>query len=203
MIYAYIRVSTDKQDLGNQRNTILEYANAKKIFIDEFIEVEMSSRKARSERKVDLLLSKLNKDDTLIVTEISRLGRSISDVLSTVNHLIETGIRFVSIKESIDLKDKHSMQSKITITMFSLFGELERDLISLRTTEALAAKRAAGIRLGRPKGCGKSKLDPHVDQIKEFLGKGVSIASIAKILGCSYPTVFHFVKRKQLHPRHS
>jgi len=81
------------------------------------------------------------------------------------------------------------------ITLFSLFAELERDLVSARTRESLAAKRAAGVKLGRPKGPGKSRLDPHADQIREFVGKGVSLASIAKIVGTSYGTLHHWVKR--------
>ena len=128
MIYAYIRVSTNKQDSGNQRNTILEYANRQKLLIDEFVDVEMSSRKTLADRQIDVLLDKLERGDTLVVTEISRLGRSITDVMATVNQLIAKRVKFISIKENIDLKDKHSMTSKITITMFSLFAELESDM---------------------------------------------------------------------------
>ena len=87
------------------------------------------------------------------------------------------------------------MQSKTMITLFGLFAELERDLVSARTKESLAAKQEAGVRLGRPKGPGKSKLDPHAHQIREFIGKGVSLASIAKILGTSYGTLHHWVRR--------
>ncbi len=134
----------------------------------------------------------------IIITELSRLGRSISEVISIVNELIDKGVRLISIKEDIDLKDRHSIQSKVMITMFSLFAELERDLISQRTKEALATKKAEGIRLGRPKGPGKSKLDPYQAQIHEFLDKDVSLRSISKILGVSYPTLFHYVKQRKM-----
>ena len=143
-------------------------------------------------------MERANKDDIFIITELSRLGRSISEVISLVNELINKGVRLISIKENIDLKDRHSIQSKVMITMFSLFAELERDLISQRTKEALATKKAGGIKLGRPKGPGKSKLDPYREQIQEFLDKDVSMLSISKIIGVSYPTLFHYVKQRKM-----
>lgn len=196
MIIGYIRVSKLSQEPAHQHNAILEFANKHKLFVDEFIEIEISSRKDTKQRKIDELIEKLSKKDILIVTELNRLGRSITEVISIVNNLINKGVRLICIKESIDLKDKHSIQSKVMITMFSLFAELERDLISQRTKEALATKKAKGIKLGRPKGLGKSKLDKHKEQIQQFLDKDVSIASIAKILEVSYPTLFNYVKRK-------
>lgn len=198
MVIGYLRISKVCQELDHQRNTILAFAHKRKVIVDEFIEIEVSSRKNKKERKINELLERANKDDILIITELSRLGRSISEVISLVNELINKGVRLISIKENIDLKDRHSIQSKVMITMFSLFAELERDLISQRTKEALATKKAGGIKLGRPKGPGKSKLDPYREQIQEFLDKDVSMLSIAKIIGVSYPTLFHYVKQRKM-----
>jgi DNA invertase Pin-like site-specific DNA recombinase len=103
----------------------------------------MSSRKNSKQRRVDELVEKLNDADTLIVTELSRLGRSTAEVITLINALIKRNIRVIIIKQNLDIK-KHDMQSKVMITLFSLFGELERDLVSMRTKEALAAKKNAG-----------------------------------------------------------
>lgn len=198
MIVGYLRVSKVNQDLEHQRNSILLFANKEKMVVDNFVEMEISSQKNLNQRKLDTLIAGLGNNDTLIVSELSRLGRSVTEVVSITNEVIEKGIRFVSIKENIDLKDRHSLQSKVMITMFGLFAELERDLISQRTKEALATKRANGVRLGRPKGPGKSKLDPYKKQIQQFLDKDVSMLSIAKILGVSYPTLFRFIKQRRM-----
>lgn len=198
MIIGYLRVSKISQDLDHQRNSILNYSNEHKMIVDEFIEIEISSKKNKEQRKIDELARKLHKEDTLIITELSRLGRSISEVMSFINEQIDKGVRLISIKECIDLKETQSMQSKVMITMFSLVAELERDLISQRTKEALASKKASGVRLGRPKGPGKSKLDPYKDQIQGFLDKDVSLLSISKILGVSYPTLFSFTKHRNM-----
>jgi DNA invertase Pin-like site-specific DNA recombinase len=201
MIIGYIRVSKNTQHTGNQKNTILEYANRHKLIVDEFIDIEISSQKTLHMRKIDELLSKINKNDTIIIAELSRLGRSISEVISIVNQIIAFGAELISIKENIQVKEKHSMQSKVMITMFSLIADLERDLISERTKEALAARKASGKRLGRPPGPGKSKLEPHLEQIQEFIDKKVSMLSISKILEVSYSTLFNFVKRRDLKAR--
>lgn len=198
MILGYIRISTIKQELENQKNVLYEFARSKKFIIDQFIEVESSSRKENAERGIDKIFDILKKDDVLIVTELSRLGRSSSAVLSIVNKLIKAGIKLLTVKENIDLHNKHSMQSKVMISMFALFAELERDLISQRTKEALMCKKAQGVKLGRPKGPGKSKLEKHKPQIQEFLDKKVSMLSIAKILGVSYPTLFNFIKIRDM-----
>jgi DNA invertase Pin-like site-specific DNA recombinase len=165
---AYIRASTDKQDLNNQKLEILEYARQNKLTVDEFIQITVSSRKTSKQRRIDELLEKLADSDTLIVTELSRLGRSTSEVIALVNGLVQRKVRIVIIKQNLDVF-KHDMSSKIMVTLFSLFAELERDLISLRTKEALAAKRAQGIKLGKPKGAIQaSKFDKDRDRIAEL-----------------------------------
>lgn len=180
---AYIRASTDKQDLNNQRLEILEFARKKELKVDEFIKITISSRKTTKQRRIDELLHNLADSDTLIVTELSRLGRSTTEVISLINELIKRSIRVIIIKQNLDIA-KHDMNSKIVITLFSLFAELERDLLSLRTKEALAAKKAQGIQLGKPKGTiQSSKFDKDLDRIKELLNLGLSVRKTARVLG--------------------
>ena len=180
---AYLRASTDKQDLNNQKLEILEFARRKNLRVDEFIEITMSSRKSGQLRRIDELVDKLSGMGTLVVTELSRLGRSTAGVLALINQLVESNIRVIIIKQNLDI-DRHDMNSKIIITLISLFAELERDLISLRTKEALAAKKAQGITLGKPKGTiQKSKFDKDLDRIRELLSLGLSVRKIAGLLG--------------------
>lgn len=180
---AYIRTSTDKQDLNNQKLEIFEFAKKNKLEVDDFIEMTISSRKTSKERRIDEMLSVLDDADTLIVTELSRLGRSTAEVIGLVNELIKKQVRVIAIKQNLDMK-QHDMTSKVMITLFSLFAELERDLISLRTKEALANKKAQGILLGKPKGTvQKSKFDQDVVKIQELLALGLSVRKIAIFLG--------------------
>ncbi len=128
---------------------------------------------------------RLEPSDTLIVTELSRLGRSTAEVIALVNALIGKPIRIIILKQNLDIR-QHDMNSKVIITLFSLFGELERDLVSSRTKEALSAKKAQGQTLGKPRGTiQKSKFDAHQERIKELLGLGLSVRKIAKVLGYS------------------
>jgi DNA invertase Pin-like site-specific DNA recombinase len=180
---AYIRASTDKQDLNNQKLEILEYARQHSLQVDDFIAVTISSRKTSKQRRIDELLTSLAELDTLIVTELSRLGRSTSEVIALVNELVQRHIRVIVIKQNLDLRQNHDMTAKVMITLFSLFAELERDLVSLRTREALAAKKRQGIRLGKPKGTIQaSKFDRDRPRIEELLRLGLSVRKIAKVL---------------------
>jgi len=179
----YIRASTDKQDLNNQKLEILEYARKNNFKIHEFIKISMSSRKSDKQRLLDELLDKLDDLDTFVVTELSRLGRSTVGILSLINEFINKNIRVIVIKQNLII-DKHDMNSKIIVTLFSLFAELEKNLISLRTKEALAAKKSQGIKLGKPKGTiQKSKFDKDLDKIEELLRLGLSVRKISKLLG--------------------
>jgi len=184
-IIAYLRASTDKQDLEHQKLEILEFARRQGLHVDEYIKITISSRKTSKQRRIDELVQMLNETDVLIVTELSRLGRSTAEVLAIVNALVERNIRLIMIKQNLDI-NRQDMNSKIIITLFSLFAELERDLISQRTREALATKKAQGQSLGKPKGTlQKSKFDKDVTRIKELLGYGLSVRKIAKLLGYS------------------
>lgn len=194
---AYLRVSTTKQDLGNQELEIRRYCQNRNLNVDHWYKLEMSSRRTSTERRVDELLRELVKGDILIVSELSRLGRSLGQVVQTVDSLMKEGIRFIAVKENIDINGKHDIASKVMVGMFSLFAEIERDLISERTKAGLARARAEGKLLGRPKGTkGKSRLDGREEEIRGLLAKGVSKASIAKIMDVSAPTLHHFLKSR-------
>ena len=198
-IVAYLRASTGKQDLSHQELEILEFARKQNLQINEFIEMTISSRKSIKQRRVDELLDKLNDADTLIVTELSRLGRSTAEVIALINAFIERNIRTIIIKQNLDIKIR-DMQSKAMITLFSLLGELERDLVSLRTKEALAAKKAQGMVLGKPKGTiQKSKFDKDLPKIKELLAYELSVRKIAKVLGYSNHIALNtYIKKRKL-----
>lgn len=200
-IVAYLRASTDKQDLGHQKLEILEFARNKKLTVSDFIEITISSRKTSKQRRIDELVEMLHEADTLIVTELSRLGRSTAEVIALVNALVNRDIRLIIIKQNLDIH-QHDMNSKIIITLFSLFSELERDMISLRTKEALFAKKAQGITLGKPKGTlQKSKFDKDVEKIKELLGYGLSARKMAKVLGyTSHIALNTYINKRKLRP---
>ena len=198
-IVAYLRVSSDKQDLNHQKLELLEFARKKSLSIDEFVEITISSRMTSKQRRIDELLERLNQADTLIVTELSRLGRSTAEVISLVNSLVERDVRVIVLKQNLDIS-KQDMNSKVNLTMFSLFSELERDLISLRTKEALASKKRDGQVLGKPKGTiQKSKFDKDVIKIKELLNYGLSMRKMAKVLGYTNHIALNtYIKKRKL-----
>src|SRR5262249_37796204 len=168
---AYLRVSKDSQDVKNQRLAILDFARQERMKIDEFIELSVSATRSPKARKLDVLLERLNPQDALVVSELSRMGRSVGDIITTVDTLVKRKVRLFAVKEGIRLAGTQSLQNKVMVTLFGLFAEIERELISLRTKEALAAARATGKKLGRPPGVlGKSKLDGREKEIQDLLG---------------------------------
>src|SRR3954453_14339218 len=196
---AYLRVSTGSQDLANQKLAVLDYARQKRFAIDRFVEAQVSSRKGAAERRIEELLGSLTAGDRLVVSELSRLGRSLGQVIQLVDELVKRKVRFVAIKEDIRFDGKQDLQTKVMIALFGLFAEVERDLISERTKEGLAAVRTQGRLLGRPKGSrGTSKLDGKEGEIRMLLEKEVSKASIAKILGVSVTNLRHFIRTRKL-----
>ncbi len=201
---AYLRISTGSQDLANQKLAILDYAQQKRFAVDRFIEAQASSRKGRDQRQIDELLGALAAGDRLVVSELSRLGRSLGQVIQFVDELVKRKVRFTAIKEGIRFEGKQDLQTKVMIALFGLFAEVERDLISERTKEGLAAVRAQGRLLGRPKGSlGTSKLDGKEGEIRMLLEKEVSKASIAKILGVSPTNLRHLIRTRKLTPETS
>jgi DNA invertase Pin-like site-specific DNA recombinase len=195
-VYGYIRISTGKQDTENQRFEILKYANENKLGSVEFLEETISGRKSWKDRKVGTLVQELQKGDILIITELSRLGRSMLEVMELLSILLRKGVELHVVKNKQVLKD--DLHSKVFAMAFSIAAEIERELISQRTKEALARRKAEGKPIGRPKGSFSSSLDKHREQIEEFLRKGVSISSIAKILEVPYGRLWDYVKRRGL-----
>lgn len=199
MIYGYLRVSTDKQSVDNQRLAIHDFCHKDNLKVDAWIEVSASSKKSTSIRRIDELLERLAEGDSLIVSELSRLGRSVGQISLLVDALIKQGVILITIKERIRLNGKPDIQTKTMLTMFSLFAEIERDLISERTIEGLNKAKAEGKILGRPKGSKSSSvLDGKEDDIRGYLAKGVSVASIAKIFDVGWTTMHHFIKTRKL-----
>jgi DNA invertase Pin-like site-specific DNA recombinase len=197
---AYVRVSTDDQDYRNQKFEILNYCDRSGMKVDKWLEVEMSSRRSAKDRRIDELLANLKSNDRLLVSELSRLGRSTGEVIQLIKTLTDQKIEFVAVKQGfrIDSQNNKDMTSKVMVTIFSLLAELERDLISERTKMGLARARASGKKLGRPKGPGKSKLDGKEDVIIGFLDKGVTRANIARILDVTWGTMDNFIKTRGL-----
>ena len=197
--YAYLRVSTNQQDVDNQRHGILEYANQKSLGHLEFVEDSVSGQKKWRDRAVgELLTNTANEGDVIIFAEISRMARSTLQVLEILECCMHKGLSVHIAKQQIVLDDQ--LPSRITATVLGLAAEIERELISLRTTEALAKRKAAGKPLGRPKGrqSAKLKLDAKEQEIRMYLAKGISKRSIAKLVDCAPSTLYYWLKRHQL-----
>jgi len=195
-IIAYLRISTGEQDLNAQKLELHEYARRNHFKIDAFIEIQMSSRKSNQARKIDELLDNLQAGDLLLVSELSRLGRSVGQIIQIVDTLIKKQVRLVAVKESIRIHGKQNIQSKTMITLFSLFAEIERDLISERTKQGLLAAKSKGKLLGRPKGSGTSKLDQFRPEIEALLKNGSPKTFIAKRYKTSLPNFYKWMKKQ-------
>src|SRR5256885_11663976 len=198
MIYGYIRVSTDKQTTENQRFEILKFADEKQLHIDRWIEETVSATKKLSDRKLGALLEAMQPEDILLVTELSRLGRSVLEVMSILHTLMEKDVKVFTTKERYQLGN--NISSKVLAFAFSLSAEIERSMISSRTKEALARKKSEGKRLGRPKGklSAVTKLSGKDDLIREYLQKQIPQAVIARLLNVSRLTVRHYIKTRKL-----
>lgn len=194
MIYGYIRVSTDKQTVENQRFELNQFCEKNILVIDKWIEETVSSSRNLHERKLGKLLKKMKKQDILICSELSRLGRNLLMIMGILNECMNRDIQVWTIKDNYRLGS--DINSKVLAFAFGLSAEIERNLISMRTKEALARKRAEGVILGRPKGrksC-KTKLSGREKNIKDLLDKKVSYSAIGRILGVHRLTVSNFVK---------
>ena len=198
MIYGYIRVSTDKQTTENQRFEILKFADEKKLSIDRWIEETISATKKLSDRKLGALIERVHEDDILIVTELSRLGRSLLEVMSILHTLMEKDVKVFTTKEHYELGN--NISSKVLAFAFSLSAEIERSMISSRTKEALARKKSEGKRLGRPKGklSTTTKLTGKDDLIREYLEKKIPQSVIARLLNVHRLTVRHYIRTRKL-----
>lgn len=198
MIYGYIRVSTDKQTVENQRYEINRFCERNVIVIDKWIEETISGSKKVNDRKLGKLLKRMKKDDVLICSELSRLGRNLLMIMGILNECMNREIQVWTIKDHYRLGS--DINSKVLAFAFGLSAEIERNLISQRTKEALARRRAEGVILGRPKGSksSKTKLTGQEKKIKQFLDKKVSYSAIGRVLGVHRLTVTSFVKQHNL-----
>jgi len=194
MIYGYIRVSTDRQTVENQRYEINEFCKKQEICVDKWIEETISGTKEVENRKLGKLLNKMKKEDILICSELSRLGRSLLMIMGILNQCMQNEIQVWTIKDNYRLGN--DISSKVLAFAFGLSAEIERNLISQRTKEALARKKAEGVILGRPIGSksASTKLTGHEKKITNLLDKNVSISAIGRILGVHRLTVSKFVK---------
>lgn len=184
MILGYIRVSTDKQNLENQKHKILSYAQEQKIIIDEFVEIEISSKGDSKKRLIDSLFEKLKAGDTLICTELSRLGRNMLEILNLIERFNKEQIKLIFVNQPELSTNQNSALSSLLLAIYGYFAQTEREIISERTKQGLAAAKAAGKQLGRPKGA-KAKvrvLDPFNLEILELLNMDVAQSSILKIV---------------------
>ena len=199
---AYLRVSTPQQDVSSQRLAILDYARTHDIRIDDFIEATTSGQASEKRRRLDELTSVLQGRRPADVSEVSRLGRSLGQIVTILDALAKTGVAFVALKENIRVEGKRDIQPKVMTTLFALFAEVERDLISERTREGLARARASGRKLGRPKGSlGVSRLDGKEEEIRRFLKLGASKTAIAKRTGVSRTALYSFMNTRGLRLR--
>ncbi len=195
MIYAYIRVSTDRQTVENQRFEVEEWVKKKDMVVENWSEETVSGTKDIKLRVLQDTLEKLKEGDTLIVTELSRIARNLLGIMSFLNEVMNKGVFLFAIKEGYELGN--NITSKVLAFAFGLSAEIERNLISQRTKEGLARRQATGLKMGRPKGrktirkalaCSK-----HAETIKELLDKKTSISSIARIIGVHRQTLTDFI----------
>lgn len=195
--YAYLRVSTETQDIENQKLGILEYCNARKIAPVEFVEEKRSSRIGWEDREIGRILEQLQPGDNLIVSEISRMARSALQVLKILELAAQKESSVHIVKSGMVMDG--SIQATITATILGLAAQIEREFLSLRTKEALAYRKSQGLPLGRPRGPAKHvKLDKHREMILSYLKKRVSRRSIARIVECSPTTLYVWMKRNNL-----
>ena len=193
MNYGYIRVSSDKQTVENQRFEIKNFAESHNFKIDGWIEETISGTKNYDKRELGKLLKKVKKDDLIICAELSRLGRNLFMIMEILSLCMKKECRVWTIKDNYRLGD--DIQSKVLAFAFGLSAEIERNLISQRTKEALARKRAEGVVLGRPKGrkSDKVKLSGQEDVIRTLLDRNVPKTEIARIFGVNRMTVYNFI----------
>jgi len=196
----YIRVSNEKQDFESQKHLLLEYAHQHKLIIDELLQVEMSSRENTKDRRIDELQAKLANGDTLLVAELSRLGRNMLETLIIINALSEKGVKIIFVRQpELSTTGQHG---KLLFAIYSYIAETEREFISMRTKDGLRAARAEGKLWGRPKGSKNRtrRLDPFKEQIQGYLKLGISLSAILKIVNnqleapVSYNTLRYYVE---------
>lgn len=194
---SYLRVSSDEQDTEKNKADVLKFANDRDFGKVHFVEEKVSGTRSWKERKIKKIIDDMKEGDRLIVPELSRLGRSMLEIMEILAIAKEKGIEIYDVKNGWELNG--SIQSKVMALVFSIAAEIERDLISKRTMEGLRAARAKGKLLGRPKGPGKSKLDKHREEIISLIKTGSKQIYIAKKYGMSQPNLYNWLKKNGLH----
>ena len=192
----YLRVSTADQDIEKNKADILKLANDKRLGNVDWVEEKASGTKDWHKRKFGKVFETLNAGDTIIVSELSRLGRSTLQILEIMKLAKQRRIAVHAVKGGWSLNS--TMESKIVLNMLAMFAEIERDLISERTKEGLKAVRAKGVKLGRPRGVGRSKLDANREEIIALLNNGATKTYIAKRYSTSQPNLYNWIKKNQI-----
>lgn len=196
IVTAYVRVSTDKQTLENQRSEITRFARSHGMVVDYWLEEVVSGKVSEKDRKLGRYLKRMKRGDILIVSELSRLSRTLLEIMTIMKTIIEKGVVLYSVKENSCLGD--NINSKVILFAFGLAAEIERDLISMRTKEALSARKAQGAVLGRKPGqC--PKLDMLRERDEEIMRKyaaGMNITSLGKIYGVSRGTMSKYLAHR-------
>jgi DNA invertase Pin-like site-specific DNA recombinase len=193
---SYLRVSNIEQDTEKNKMEILKLANEKDFEQVIFVEERASGKKSWKERKIHQIINDLAEGDRLIVPELSRLGRSMLEIMEILSIARQKGICIYSVKGGWELNG--TIQSKVMAMAFSIAAEIERDLISKRTKEALKARKAKGLRLGRPKGAGKSKLDQYREEIIALLKNGSTKKFVAKKYKTTPPNLHNWLKKNEI-----
>ena len=198
-IHAYLRVSSLKQTTDNQKLAIVDFAQLNNLSVDHWISVDISATKSTVKRKITEMIDCVEEGDTVIITEISRIGRSLQQNCAILKNLLDKGVEIRIIKENMILNrdNRTDINNKVMTTIFSLIAEIERDLLSERTKEGLARAKADGTVLGKPKGTIQaSRLDNKIDTIKELLDYGVPKSKISRQLDVTPKTLYNFMQKK-------
>ncbi len=193
---AYLRVSTEDQDTEKNKIDILKFANVRAFGTVEFVSEKISGTKPWKDRKVKQIIDELSEGDRLIVPELSRLGRSMVDIMSCIAVAKDKGILIYDVKNGFELNGR--FQGELMAMIFSIAAQIERDLISARTREGLKAAQAKGRLLGRPKGPGKSKLDDFKPEIVALLNNGSTKTYIAKRYKTTITNLYNFLRKNKI-----
>ena len=195
MVFGYARVSTDKQDTDNQKSEINKWAERNGVGIDEFVAETISSR--QGDREIFSIVATLRDGDTLVVSELSRIARSLKELIDIIDTLVKKKVRVVFVKESMDLRDDNPA-AILAINMLGSVAQFERSMISMRTKAALTAKSDAGVRLGRPEGSKNKKRvwSGKEGEIEKYIKMGLNKSAIAKLTGISRDSLYEYLEER-------
>jgi len=185
-------------DMPSQKDELLSYAKKTGMRIDAFIQAPAPDEGPPG-IEYDALFATLYRGNTLIVSGLSVLGRSIHEVIRNITRIIDMDVRVVAVHQDLDLASRDDLSSRIRIDMLHMLYNVQKEIVSRRTRHGLDARKKAGTRLGRPKGSiGKSKLDPHKKEIAQMLKHKAPLSYIARVYGVTWPTVENFIRTRNL-----